>query len=175
VVAKALSASFLPISATLISGPVHEVLISQSRKLGNFAHGFTYSGHPASAAVALETLKIYEERDTVGHVRAVSPLFQKRLKALGSHPLVGEARGTALIGGLELVKDKASKMPFEPSEGVALAVVAACLERGVILRAIRDIVAVCPPLIITEAEIDQIFDALQAALDQVAEGRKAAA
>jgi 4-aminobutyrate--pyruvate transaminase len=81
----------------------------------------------------------------------------------------------ALIGGLELVKDKATKTLFEPSEGVALAVVAACLERGVILRAIRDIVAVCPPLIITEAEINQLFDALEGALDQVAEGRKAAA
>ena len=168
VVAKALSASFLPISATLISGPIHEVLLSQSRKLGSFAHGFTYSGHPASAAVALETLKIYEERDTVGHVRAVSPLFQKRLMALGAHPLVGEARGTALIGGLELVKDKAAKTLFEPSQGVALAVVAACLERGVILRAIRDIVAVCPPLIITEAQITVLFDALEEALDQVA-------
>jgi 4-aminobutyrate--pyruvate transaminase len=175
VVAKALSASFLPISATLVSGPIHEVLISQSRKLGAFAHGFTYSGHPASAAVALETLKIYEERDTVGHVRAVSPLFQRRLKALGDHPLVGEARGVALIGALELVKDKASKTPFETSEGVALAVAAACLERGVILRAIRDIVAICPPLIISEAEINQLFDALEGALNQVAEGRRAAA
>lgn len=173
--AKALSASFLPISATLLSEEINEVLVEQSRKLGNFAHGFTYSGHPVSAAVALETLKIYEERDTVGHVRAVSPYFQKRLMALGSHPLVGEARGIALIGGLDLMADRDSRTPFPPSDGVALAVVAAALERGVILRAIRDVVAVCPPLIITEAETGQLFDALAGALDEVAERRRAAA
>ena len=169
-VAKALSASYLPISATLVSDKIHEAMLAESRKIGTFGHGFTYSGHPVSAAVALEALTIYEERDIVGHVRSVAPHFQARLRALADHPLIGEARGVGLIGALELVRDKASKAPFDAALGIPAAVQAAVIEEGVILRAIRDAVAVCPPLIITDAEIDILFDALQRGLDKVLAG-----
>ena len=99
----------------MISNDIHEVLIEQSRKLGTFGTGYTYGGHPVTTAVALETLKIYEERDIVGTVRAIAPHFQKRLAALGQHPLVGEARGVGLIGGLEIVADK-SRSSLRPSK-----------------------------------------------------------
>ena len=165
--AKALSASFLPISATLVTDQVHEAMLAESRKLGTFGHGFTYAGHPVSAAVALETLKIYEERDIVGHVRRIAPHFQARLHALADHPLVGEARGVGLVGAVEVVRDKAAKTPFDAALAVGPAVQAAVLEEGVILRAIRDVVAVCPPLIITDDQIDTLFDALANGLDKV--------
>ena len=166
-VAKALSASYLPISATLVSEQIHEAMLAQSRKLGVFGHGYTYSGHPVSAAVALETLRIYEERDIVGHVRTVAPHFQARLRALAQHPLVGEARGVGLIGALELASDKAARTPFDAKLAVPAAVQAAAQDEGLIIRALRDAVAVCPPLIITRDEIDFLFDALARALDKV--------
>jgi len=165
--AKALSASFLPISATLVSEPIWEAMLAESRKLGTFGHGVTYSGHPVAAAVALETLKIYAERDIVGHVRTLIPHFQARLKALADHPLVGEARGCGLVGAVEVVRDKATKTPFDPAQAVGPAVQAAVLEEGVILRAIRDVIAICPPLIITRPQIDDIFDALGRGLDKI--------
>ncbi|HXQ12459.1 MAG TPA: aspartate aminotransferase family protein [Caulobacteraceae bacterium] len=165
--AKALSASFLPISATLVTDRIHEAMLAESRKLGTFGHGFTYAGHPVSSAVALETLKIYEERDIVGHVRRIAPHFQARLRTLADHPLVGEARGVGLVGAVELVRDKAAKTPFDAALAVGPAVQAAVLEEGVILRAIRDVVAVCPPLIITDEQIDTLFDALAKGLDKV--------
>jgi 4-aminobutyrate---pyruvate transaminase len=169
-VAKALSASYLPISATLVSDKIHEAMLAESRKIGTFGHGFTYSGHPVSAAVALEALTIYEERDIVGHVRRIAPHFQARLRALADHPLVGEARGVGLIGALELVRDKGTKAPFDAALGIPAAVQAAVIEEGVILRAVRDAIAVCPPLIIIDAEIDILFDALQHGLDKVLAG-----
>ena len=166
-IAKALSGSYLPISATLVSDRIHEAMLAQSRKIGTFGHGFTYSGHPVSAAVALEALKIYEERDIVGHVRAVAPRFQGRLRALANHPLVGEARGVGLIGALEIVSDKAARTPFDPALGVAAQIQTATMNEGVLVRALRDAVAICPPLIITEAEIDILFDALEKGLNLV--------
>jgi 4-aminobutyrate---pyruvate transaminase len=163
--AKALSASFLPISATVISGRIFEVLVEQSRKIGVFAHGHTYAGHPVAAAVALETLKIYQEREIVEHVRAVAPHFQARLHALAEHSLVGEARGIGLIGAIEIVSDKASKTPFAADLAIPAAVQAGALENGVIVRSIRDALAACPPLIINAGEIDILFDGIEKGLD----------
>src|SRR5262249_10491554 len=111
--AKALSSSYLPISAVAISSDIYEALVHQSEKIGAFAHGYTYSAHPVCAAVALETLKIYEERDTVGHVRRIMSGFQEGLGRFAGHHLVGEGRGVGLLAGLELVKDKKSREPFD--------------------------------------------------------------
>src|SRR5579875_2131497 len=111
--AKQLSAAYLPISALMVSERIYRAMVGESEKIGTFGHGFTYGGHPVAAAVALEALKIYEERDILGHVRRVAPRFQEGLRRLGRHPLVGEARGVGLIGGLELVKDKATREPFQ--------------------------------------------------------------
>ncbi|MBP2293057.1 aspartate aminotransferase family protein [Azospirillum rugosum] len=163
--AKQLSSGYLPISAVMVSEKIYQACVDESKKIGTFGHGYTYSAHPVAAAVAIETLKIYEERDTVGHVRAVAPLFQRRLKALADHPLVGEARGVGLIGAIELVADKATKAPFEPVGRAGATLNALAQENGLILRAMGDSVALCPPLVIGEEDINTMFDRLAAALD----------
>ncbi len=130
--------------------------------------GYTYGGHPVAAAVAVETLKIYESDDILGHVRKVSTRFMARLNGLNAHPLVGEARGVGLIGGVEIVKNKATKEQYPASEKVAAQVAQRCVEHGLILRPLPgEVIGICPPLIITEGEIDQLFDRLKAALDDV--------
>jgi len=166
-VAKALSSAYVPISAIMIPERMYEAALAESRKIGTFAHGFTYSGHPVACAVALKTLEIYERDDIVGHVRRVSPAFMDRLTALAGHPLVGEARGIGLIGAVELVADKQSKRSFDPKVQIAAKCAALAHEEGLIVRALgADSVAVCPPLVITEEEIGEMFDRLERALDR---------
>ncbi len=163
--AKALSSGYLPISASLVSSKVYEVLLAQSDKLGIFGHGYTYSSHPVPAAVALETLKIYEERDIVGAVRRVGPLMQAGLRSYADHPLVGDVRGVGLIGAVELVSDKATKRSFDPKALVGAYLVRRAQHHGAILRNMQgDIVAFCPPLIIREAEIDEMMTCFGKAL-----------
>jgi len=164
--AKALTSGYLPMSATLVSKPIFEILLTQSDKLGVFGHGYTYSAHPVPAAVALETLKIYEERDIVGHVRKVGPRLQAGLRSFADHPLVGEARGIGLIGAIELVRDRATKTSFAPGDGIGAYVVRRAQAHGAILRNMPgDIIAFSPPLIIDEAEIDTLLAAFGKALD----------
>ncbi|MCZ6732613.1 MAG: aspartate aminotransferase family protein [Gammaproteobacteria bacterium] len=164
--AKQLSSAYLPIGALMVSAPIYQAFVEQSRKLGVFGTGNTYGGHPVAAAVALETLKIYEERDILGHVRDVAPRFQARLKALSEHPLVGDARGVGLIGGIEIVANKSTKQSFPPETKAAAAVETNALKHGLIVRPLpSDSVGICPPLVITEAEIDDLFDRLGRALD----------
>lgn len=168
-VAKALSSAYLPISAVLISDKIGDAVAANSGKVGTFGHGYTYSGHPAAVAVAMETLDIYEERDILSHVRQVSPRLQSNLRAFKDHPLVGEVRGTGLIGAIELVADKQTRENFDPSKAVAVQVVAEAQKNGVILRAAPgDAIAFSPPLIITEEEIDMMTDRFGQALDTVA-------
>ena len=164
--AKALSAGYLPISATLVSGKLYEILLQQSDKLGIFGHGYTYSSHPVPAAVALETLKIYAERDIVGAVRRVGPRLQAGIRSHADHPLIGEARGIGLIGAVELVRDKATRQSFDPKAGIAAYLVRRAQHHGAILRNMPgDIVAFSPPLIISEAEIDAMMECFGKALD----------
>jgi 4-aminobutyrate--pyruvate transaminase len=164
--AKALSAGYQPISANLITNKLYEVLVAQSDKLGIFGHGYTYSAHPVPAAVALETLKIYEERDIVGKVRQVAPRMQAGIRSYADHPLIGDARGIGLIGAMELVRDKATKQSFDPKAGVAAYLVRRAQHHGAILRNMPgDNVAFCPPLIISEAEIDEMMGCFGKALD----------
>ncbi len=167
--AKALSSAYLPISALMVSEPIFEAMARESEKIGIFGHGFTYGGHPVSASVALEALKIYEERDIVGHVRTIAPALQGGLRALGNHPLVGETRGVGLIGALDLVKDKAEKTSFNPADGVAPYLWDRIEKNGVITRVLGDTVAFAPPLIIEQAEIEEMLDAVSRALDETAD------
>ena len=172
--AKQISSAYIPIGATMISEHIYQVVAEASARLGVFGSGYTYGGHPVAAAVALETLKIYEERNILSHVREVMVPFQSRLKEIGSHPLVGEARGAGLIGAVELVEDKETKQPYNPDMKVALQVYQQCLENGLILRALPsgDTVGICPPLIITEQQVHDLFDALERALNAVHTGLK---
>jgi len=164
--AKALSAGYQPISASLVTNQLYETLLAQSDKLGIFGHGYTYSGHPVPVAVALETIRIYEERDIVAQVRRVGPRLQAAIRSYADHPLIGEARGIGLIGAAELVRDKATKQSFEPKAGVAAYLVRRAQHHGAILRNMPgDIVAFSPPLIIGESEIDEMMRCFGKALD----------
>jgi len=162
--AKQLSSAYQPIGAVLITDQVYDAIKQQSAKLGVFGTGHTYGGHPVAAAVALETLKIYEEDDVFGHVRAIAPHFQARVQALANQPLVGDARGVGLIAGLEIVEDKASKGQYPAETKAAPKIVAEAMERGLLLRPLPgDGIGICPPLIITDSQIDDLFDRLEAA------------
>jgi 4-aminobutyrate--pyruvate transaminase len=166
--AKALSASYQPISALLIRETIFEAMLAQSRKLGTFGHGFTYAAHPVACAVALETLRIYEDDRTVEHVRVVAPHFLNGLEAFRDHPLVGDVRGVGLIAGVELMADKRSRTPFDPALKIGQRVADACQEEGLIVRAIGDRIAFTPPLIITQAEIADMCTRFGRGLDAVA-------
>jgi 4-aminobutyrate--pyruvate transaminase len=164
-VAKALSAGYMPISASLVSEALYGVLLDQSDKLGIFGHGYTYSSHPVPAAVALETLRIYAETDIVSHVRRVAPRLQEGLRSFAAHPLVGDVRGIGLIGAVEIVRDKPTKASFDARAGVGAYLVRRAQEHGVILRNMPgDIVAFCPPLVLREAEIDEMLAGFEKAL-----------
>jgi len=163
--AKALSSAYLPISAVLVPEFMYTPMVEASGQVGMFGHGFTYSGHPVSAAVALRALQIYEERNLYAHVRNVAPQFQARLNALASHPLVGDTRGIGLLGGCELVQNKNTKAGFDAKRGVGAKCMQLCQERGLIVRAIGDVIALCPPFIVTPDQIDEIFTLLAQGLD----------
>jgi 4-aminobutyrate--pyruvate transaminase len=166
-VAKALSSAYLPIGAVMIPEMMYEALLVESKKIGVFGHGFTYGGHPVSAAVAVKTLEIYERERIIEKAAKRAPLFQARLKKLGEHPLVGEARGLGLIGGVELVADKASKRSFAAQHGVAAGAVRFAEDEGLIVRAVLgDVLTLSPPLVIGAAEIEELFDRLTRALDK---------
>jgi 4-aminobutyrate--pyruvate transaminase len=178
--AKAVTSAYVPLGAVTISEDVYQAMVEESGKLGVFAHGFTYSGHPLACAVALKTIEIYERIKIVEHVQRMAPIFRLRLEALADHPLVGEARGVGLIGALELVKDKRSKTGFEPKLGVGARAARFAEEEGLICRAVGgDNIALCPPLVIDGAGINAMFDCLTRALDKTeawvrAEGHLAA-
>jgi 4-aminobutyrate--pyruvate transaminase len=167
-VAKSLSSAYLPISATIINETIYQGLASNSEKLASFTHGFTYSGHPVCAAVALETLKIYEERDILGHVRKVAPRFQAGLQQFVQHPLVGDVRGVGLMAGLELVRDKATKQPFDAKAGVGAFFEESAHAEGLLMRGRGEQLVLSPPLIITEAEMEDLLARLGRALDATA-------
>jgi 4-aminobutyrate--pyruvate transaminase len=168
--AKALSAGLAPISALLINERVFQAMLTESDRLGSFAHGYTYAGHPVTAAVALETLKIYDEMGLVDHVRRVEPTFLSLLRGLRDHPLVGQADGCGLIGGIEIVGDKAKRTAFPAEAGISGRIEAALRNQGVILRQIGNRIAFSPPLIISEPQVADLFGRVRAALDEVAGG-----
>ncbi len=163
--AKALSAGLQPISALLMNERVFQALMAQTDKVGHFAHGFTYAGHPVTTAVALEVLKIYDEMDLLGHVGRVEPTFLAELGALEDHPLVGQFSGIGLIGALEVVKDKATRETFPAEVNVMAMIGANARKHGLILRLIGNRIAFSPPQIISEDEIAEMARRLRCALD----------
>jgi len=121
-VAKALTSAYVPMAALTVPEPMYQAMLDESRKIGTFGHGFTYSGHPVAAAVALKALDIYARERIAEQAARKAPHFQARLAAVGKHPLVGEARGLGLVGAVELVADKRSKRSFDAKAGVGRAV-----------------------------------------------------
>jgi 4-aminobutyrate--pyruvate transaminase len=165
--AKALSSSYLPISAVLVNDRVFAALAQESHAIGTFGHGFTYSGHPVAAAVAVETLKIYDELEMLDHVRHVGPRLQHGLRErFAEHPFVGEVRGAGLIAAVEFVADKATHANFAPSDKVGARLNKLLEEHGVIGRVVAgDSLCFSPPLIITEGEIDEMLERVGRAVD----------
>ncbi len=162
--AKQLSSAYMPISAALIRGDMYQAMIEPSAQVGVFGHGYTYSGHPVACAVALKTLEIYQRDNVFAHAAKVGEYLQKRLREFSDHPLVGEVRGRGLIAAIELVADKATKKPVASSVGAATQL--ACQNQGLIVRTVAgSSLAFCPPLIITEAQIDELIEKLGTALN----------
>ncbi|MEW5423624.1 aspartate aminotransferase family protein [Amorphus sp. 3PC139-8] len=162
-IAKGLSSGYLPIGGVMVGDRVADVLIDDT---GEFFHGFTYSGHPACCAAALENLRILEEEGVVEHAAKIAPYLQERWRALGDHPLVGEARMVGLMGALELVPSKPSRTIRFDNEGeVGTMCRDFSLKNGLVMRAVRDSMIIAPPLVITRDEVDQLIDRASKTLD----------
>jgi 4-aminobutyrate--pyruvate transaminase len=165
---KQLTSSYQPLAAVLMNERVASVITRHSGELGTFGHGYTASGHPVAAAVALENIRIIEERGLVDNASAAGAVLQRRLRELADHPLVGEVRGVGLIAAVELVADKASRAPFDPAGKAGALAVRQAQDNGLILRGIQDSVAFCPPLIITEAQVETLADRFAQSLEETA-------
>ena len=165
VCAKALSGAYFPISALMIGERILDAMLIQAERHGTFGLSLTYSGHPVGAAVAREAIRIYEERNIIAHIRAMEPHMLGGLAALADHPLVGNVRGMGLLAGVELVADKKSHAAFDPTLRVGPRCAAMAQEHGLLVRAIGDTIAFCPPLIIDESEIASLLSSFRTALD----------
>lgn len=161
--AKGLSSGYQPISAVAVSKEIVDVL----KTGGDFVHGFTYSGHPVAAAVALRNIEIMEREHLVERTRDdTGPYLAKMLATLNDHPLVGETRSVGLLGAVEIVADKTTGARFGGAEGTAGPMVRdLCIENGLMVRGIRDTIVMCPPLIISHAQIDEMIGIIRKALD----------
>lgn len=162
--AKALTSAYQPLSAVIIKDEIYQAFLDAADDMGMFGHGFTYSGHPVACAVGLKTLEIYERDKLFDHAAALAPQFQERVQRFADHPLVGEARGVGLICAVELVADKVSKTAFDPPGKVGAECLSHCHANGLICRAIGDVMAFCPPLIITSEQVDEMFDKFEKAM-----------
>ena len=165
--AKALSAAALPISAVIISDRVYEVLVSQSAKLGNYAHGHTYAGHPVSAAVALEVQKIYAEMDVARVGRRLGESLGEALAQFAGHPMIGHIDRAGLMAGMEIVADKDTGEAFADDLKVPGRVERAAWENGLIIKSIGSRIAFAPAFVMSEDEIGELGTRLGEALDTV--------
>jgi putrescine aminotransferase len=162
-IAKGMSSGYLPIGGVMVGDRVADVLIEKG---GEFAHGYTYSGHPAACAVASANLRILQEENLVARVRdELGPCLARKWRELAEHPLVGEARCTGLIGALELVRDKAGRRFFDKRGEVGTICRDFCFENGLIMRAVRDTMIVSPPLVITPGQLDELAEKAWRCLD----------
>lgn len=165
---KSLTAGYFPLAAILISAEIATALEEASREFGEFPHGLTTAGHPVGCAIALKSIELISDGGLLANLQAVSPHFLDRLQALSTHSLVGEARGVGLMGALEIVADKETKAPFPAEVSMGERVASAAMKHGVIIRPVANAVVFAPPFIISEAEIDDLFDRVAESLDLVA-------
>ncbi len=164
--AKQLTGGYVPLSAVAINAEMADAIEAESGRNPSLGHGHTYGGHPLGCAVGVKALEIYQKRDVLGHVRRVAPLLQAKIRSFADHPLVGEARGVGLMGALELSPDRAKAAPFKAFGKVGGKMTAELLKHGVILRNMGDVIGICPPMIITEAQIEEIFAPMEKCLDE---------
>ena len=173
VTSKQLTSSYMPLAAILMSDAVYQVIADYTEQLGTLGHGFTAGGHPVACAVGLENLAIIEEEDLMGNAARLADKFQSGLRKFSDHPLVGEVRGVGLLAGVELVADKATKKSFEPGGKITAVAAKMAAEEGLIIRNIYETIGICPPLIITEAQVDELLEKLGRALDRTLDWAKA--
>ncbi len=163
--AKQMTGGYVPLSAVAMNQDMAEAIEANTGKIGTLGHGFTYGGHPLGCAVGVKAIEIYQRRNILAHVRKMTPIFARHLQAVAGHPLVGEVRSLGLMGGIEVAPDKSGKTAFDPPGKVGAMLSEEMLKRGVITRAIGDTLAFCPPMVITEAELEEVFAPLEEALD----------
>ncbi|MGW1422971.1 aspartate aminotransferase family protein [Bradyrhizobium manausense] len=167
VVSKQITSSYFPLSAIIMNDRMFEPIADESNKIGVLGHGFTAGGHPVGSAIALENLKIIEERGLVAHAAELGGYMQGKLRELTSHPLVGEVRGVGMIAAIELVLDKGRKTAAATPGAVGGMASRMLQERGVISRNMLDAIAICPPLITTKAQIDELVAAITGVLNDM--------
>ncbi len=167
-IAKGLSSGYAPIGGVVIAPHVFEALSEESHRNGVFSHGFTYSGHPVTAAIAVEALRIYREMDLPSLALKLGAKLAGRLSNIDAHPLVGNVRSLGFIAGIELMADRHSRTRFRPELKVGAMVERRARTHGLIIRNLDDVIAICPPFILTESEVDLMMDRLEATLDDVA-------
>lgn len=164
--AKGISSGYQPLSAVVMNKRMADPIINADTEM---AHGFTYSGHPVAAAVSIRNIELIEQLDLVGETgRKTAAYFQEKLATLNDHPLVGQTRGVGLLGALELVKNKQTRERFAPDGRAGTVCRTHCFETGVVMRAVGDTMFLCPPLVITEAEIDELIALVRTSLDKTA-------
>ncbi len=161
--AKGISSGYIPLSGIMVGDRVTETLIDEG---GEFYHGYTYSGHPVACAVAIENLKIIREENLIENSRKTSVYLKERMNEIAEHPLVGEVRMKSFIGAVELVKDKDKRIMFEETGVVGGICRDYCIENGLVMRAVRDGMIFCPPLIFNNNHIDELVEKLKKSLDQ---------
>ena len=166
VMSKALSSSYLPISALVANDRVLDPIVEETDRIGTFGHGFTAGGHPVAAAVALESIRVIEEDGLVGRAARSGARLLAGLRAMAGHPLVGEVRGVGLIAAVELVADKEAKTGLGQPGQLGGLVAGHLQQLGVITRNMGDSIAFCPPLVISENEVDELLGAFGKALDR---------
>lgn len=164
--AKGVTSGYLPLGGVILRDAIFDTLVAQGPDFA-LHHGFTYSGHPVACAAGLANLTILDEEKLIARVAKLEPYFRERLEAMRRHPIVGDVRAAGLMGAVELVRDRETKTSFSAAEAVPARVRAACLERGVIVRASVENVSVCPPFIIKRRELDTLLDTLDEALSSV--------
>ena len=161
--AKGISSGYIPLSGIMVGDRVTETLVDEG---GEFYHGYTYSGHPVACAVAIENIKIIREENLVENSRKTSVYLKERMNEIADHPLVGEVRMKSFIGAVELVKDKDKREMFEETGVVGGICRDYCIENGLVMRAVRDGMIFCPPLIFNNNHIDELVEKLKKSLDQ---------
>ena len=162
-IAKGLSSGYLPIGGVMVGDRIADVLIEKG---GEFAHGYTYSGHPVACAVASANLTLIQQEKLVERTRdETGPYLAAKWRQIAEHPLVGEARSIGLIGALELVRDKGSRRFFDPRGEVGTICRDFCFQNGLIMRAVRDTMIISPPLVISREQIDELAEKAWRCLD----------
>lgn len=164
---KNLTAGFFPMGAVILGPELTNRLQAASEAIEEFPHGFTASGHPVGCAIALKAIDVVMNEGLAENVRTLTPLFEEGMARLAEKKNIGEWRGKGLMGALEAVKDKDTKLPFDGSLSVSERIANACTDQGLICRPLGQSIVLCPPFIMTPAHMDEMFSKLERALDGV--------